>query len=152
MTGLLQSRASDVIALGTLAVLYLGGAGIALWRIRAAAPRGKIYWIVCAALLAGGAHAVPLAVGAVLAGIGMMYGNTVWESALQRHIDGDVLSRVTAYDWFGSMAFAPLGLAIWGPVAEATSIGDAIWLATALTLVSTIALLAVRDVRRLQTA
>ena len=54
MTGLLQSRASDVIALGTLAVLYLGGAGIALWRIRAAAPRGKIYWIVCAALLAGG--------------------------------------------------------------------------------------------------
>ena len=30
MTGLLQSRASDVIALGTLAVLYLGGAGIAL--------------------------------------------------------------------------------------------------------------------------
>ena len=82
----------------------------------------------------------------------MMYGNTVWESALQRHIHGDVLSRVTAYDWFGSMAFAPIGLAIWGPVADATSIGDAIWLATALTLVSTVALLAVRDVRRLQTA
>ncbi len=38
MTGLLQSHASDVIALGTLAVLCLGGAGIALWRIRAAAP------------------------------------------------------------------------------------------------------------------
>ena len=58
MTGLLQSRASDVIALGTLAVLYLGGAGIALWRIRAAAPRGKVYWIVCATLLAGGAIAM----------------------------------------------------------------------------------------------
>ncbi|CAB3749862.1 membrane protein [Burkholderia sp. MSh2] len=60
MNGLLQSRASDVIALGTLAVLYLGGVGIALWRIRAAAPRGKAYWIVCAALLAGGAVAIGL--------------------------------------------------------------------------------------------
>ncbi|ONU90072.1 hypothetical protein A8E72_07715 [Burkholderia cenocepacia] len=36
MSGLLHSRAADVIALGTLAVLYLGGAGVALWRIRAA--------------------------------------------------------------------------------------------------------------------
>ncbi|WP_175878449.1 hypothetical protein [Burkholderia sp. BCC0097] len=58
MSGLLQSRAADIIALGTLAVLYLGGAGIALWRIRAAALPGKIYWIVCAALLAGGAVAM----------------------------------------------------------------------------------------------
>ena len=103
------------------------------------------------ALLAGGDHVAPLAVGAVLAGLGMMYGNTVWESALQRHIRADVLSRVTAYDWFGSMAFAPLGLAIWGPVAEATSVGGAIWLATAITLASTVALLGVRDVRRLRT-
>lgn len=43
MSGLLHSRAADVIALGTLAVLYLGGAGLALWRIRAAAPLGKVY-------------------------------------------------------------------------------------------------------------
>ncbi|HET8949659.1 MAG TPA: MFS transporter [Solirubrobacteraceae bacterium] len=119
--------------------------------ILAAALTG-FFSVPAMALLAGGAHAAPLAVGAMLAGIGMMYGNTVWESALQRHIDHDVLSRVTAYDWFGSMAFAPLGLAIWGPVAEATSIGDAIWVATALTLLSTVALLAVRDARRLQTA
>ena len=103
------------------------------------------------ALLAIGAHALPLAVASVLVGIGMMYGNTVWESALQRHIPGDALSRVSAYDWFGSMAFAPLGLAIWGPVAEATSIGGAIWLATGVTLTSTIALLFVRDIYRLRT-
>ena len=80
-----------------------------------------------------------------------MYGNTVWESALQRHIRADALSRVSAYDWFGSMAFAPLGLAIWGPIASATSISGAIWLATGLTLASTVALLGVRDVWRLRT-
>jgi hypothetical protein len=103
-------------------------------------------------LLATGAHAGPLAVAAALCGVGMMYGNTVWESALQRHIRPDALSRVSAYDWFGSFAFAPLGLAIWGPLAELVGIGEALWLAAAITLVSTLALLAVRDVRRLQGA
>ncbi|AOL06661.1 MULTISPECIES: hypothetical protein [Burkholderia] len=95
MTGLLQSRASDVIALGTLAALYLGGVGIALWRIRAAAPRGKIYWIVCAALLAGGAIAMginlspmpdtgdmppgfALGVEAVLLGLALVAGGCAW--------------------------------------------------------------------------
>ncbi|KWO11265.1 hypothetical protein WM26_01885 [Burkholderia cepacia] len=95
MTGLLQSRASDVIALGTLAVLYLGGAGIALWRIRAAAPRGKVYWIVCAALLASGAVAMginlspmpdtgdmppgfALGVEAVLLGLALVAGGCAW--------------------------------------------------------------------------
>ncbi|TDA43771.1 hypothetical protein [Burkholderia pyrrocinia] len=95
MNGLLQSRAADLVALGTLAVLYLGGAGIALWRIRAAAPRGKAYWIVCMVLLAGGAIAmggnlspVPnsgemppgfaLGVEAVLLGLVLVAGGCAW--------------------------------------------------------------------------
>ncbi len=98
-------------------------------------------------LLAEGAHAVPLAVAAALGGIGMMFGNTVWESALQRHIRPEALSRVSAYDWFGSFAFAPLGLAIWGPVADAVGIGTALWIAAVVTAASTVAILAVRDVR-----
>lgn len=101
------------------------------------------------ALLALGADAAPLAAGALLGGLGMMYGNTVWESALQRHIRADVLSRVTAYDWFGSMAFAPIGLAIWGPIASAAGTSEALWLAAGLTFASTLVLLCVRDVRRL---
>ncbi|AOI62816.1 hypothetical protein WS98_14370 [Burkholderia territorii] len=58
MSGLLSDRTGDFIALATLAMLYLGGVGLALWRIRTAAPRGKLYWIVCIALLAGGAIAI----------------------------------------------------------------------------------------------
>jgi hypothetical protein len=101
-------------------------------------------------LLAAGAHVVPLALGALVFGVGTMFGNTVWESALQRHIRPEALSRVSAYDWFGSFAFAPLGLAIWGPIAEAAGVSEALWMAAAITLVSTLALLCVRDVRRLQ--
>ena len=103
------------------------------------------------ALLAMGAHTAALAAGALVVGVGMMFGNTVWESALQRHIRPEALSRVSAYDWFGSFAFAPLGLAIWGPIAAATGIGPALWLSAGVALVSTVALLCVRDVRRLQT-
>ncbi|PRH22646.1 hypothetical protein [Burkholderia multivorans] len=58
MSGILHDRTADFVALGTLVLLYLGGFGVALWRIRAAAPRGKLYWIVCVALLAGGAVAI----------------------------------------------------------------------------------------------
>ena len=103
-------------------------------------------------LLAAGAHALPIAIGAFVFGIGMMFGNAVWESALQRHIRPDALSRVSAYDWFGSFAFAPVGMAIWGPIAAAVGISEALWISAAVSLVSTVVLLAVRDVRRLQTA
>jgi MFS family permease len=99
------------------------------------------------ALLAAGAHALPLATATVFAGLGMMFGNTVWESALQRHVRPEALSRVSAYDWFGSLAFAPVGLAVWGPVADLVGIAEALWIAAAVTFASTFAILAVRDVR-----
>jgi MFS family permease len=101
------------------------------------------------ALLAAGAPAVPVALGALAFGVGMMFGNSVWESALQRHIRADALSRVSAYDWFGSFAFAPIGFAIWGPIAAGVGIGGALWIATAVAVASTAALLCVRDVREL---
>jgi hypothetical protein len=54
---------------------------------------------------------------------------------------------VSAYDWFGSFAFAPIGLAIWGPIAQAVGISGTLWLAVGVVLVSTALLLCVRDVR-----
>jgi uncharacterized membrane protein len=78
-----------------------------------------------------------------------MLGNTVWESTLQRHIPAQSLSRVSAYDWFGAMAFRPLGLTIWGPVAAAIGISVSLWLAFALLLAAAVAPLAVREIRQL---
>ena len=42
-----------------------------------------------------------------------------WETALARHIPPNLLSRVSAYDWMGSLALLPLGYALAGPLAEA---------------------------------
>jgi len=104
------------------------------------------------ALLAAGAPAAPVALGALAFGVGMMFGNAVWESALQRSIDPVALSRVSAYDWFGSFAFAPVGFAIWGPIAAGVGSGAALWMSAASSAASTLALLCVRDVRELRSA
>jgi predicted MFS family arabinose efflux permease len=90
-----------------------------------------------------------LAGGALLSGAGMMLGISVWESTLQRHIPGESLSRVSSYDWFGSLAFNPLGLAIWGPVAAAIGISVSLWLAFGLSVAVVLALLTVPDIRHL---
>ena len=78
-------------------------------------------------------------------------GDVVWESTLQRHVPAAALSRVSAYDWFGSLAFQPLGLVIWGPIAAAIGIHAALWVAAALLLASVLAPLAVREVRTMPT-
>ncbi len=78
----------------------------------------------------------------------MMLGNALWESTLQRHVPAAALSRVSSYDWFGSMAFAPVGLILWGPVAAAIGLRAALWSACALLVLSHLAMLAVADIRR----
>ena len=100
------------------------------------------------AFLAAGASAPLLAVGAFLSGLGMMLGMSVWESTLQRHIPGESLSRVASYDWFGSYAFYPLGLALWGSVAGAIGLHSALWLAFGLFAAAAALLIAVPDTRR----
>ncbi|HEX8753027.1 MAG TPA: MFS transporter [Solirubrobacterales bacterium] len=104
------------------------------------------------ALLAATPPVVPIACGALLSGAGTALGLSVWESTLQRHVPGESLSRVSSYDWFGSLVFYPLGLAIWGPIAAALGTGTSLWLTFGLGAALTLALLAVPDVRHLRAA
>jgi MFS family permease len=102
--------------------------------------------------LAAAAPAPALAIGAFLSGIGLMVGMSVWESTLQRHIPQESLSRVSSYDWFGSYAFLPLGLALWGTVAGAIGIHTSLWIAFTLFAVGIAGLLALPDTRRFTAA
>jgi predicted MFS family arabinose efflux permease len=139
-----------------LAAMGAGGLAGALLAIRTKPRRPMVVATLTAsvfsvplALLAVGASVPVLAIGALVSGGSMMLGNTVWESTLQRHIPGESLSRVSAYDWFGSLAFKPLGLAIWGPVSAAIGIQASLWGAFALLVVTTVPLLAIQDIRQL---
>lgn len=93
---------------------------------------------------------VPLMLCALVAGFGLETFTVAWDVSMQSNIPADRLSRVYAYDWFGSLVFIPVGLAVAGPLADhvgvdATIVGAALL----ITLVTTVAL-AVPGVRHLR--
>ena len=84
--------------------------------------------------LAVRAPVLVIGVGSFVAGIGLTIFGTLWTTTMQREIPSEVLSRVSAYDWFGSLVFLPIGMAIVGPIQKAcgmttTIVGAAILLA-----------------------
>lgn len=90
-----------------------------------------------------------IAVAALLAGVGAMGFNTLWETTLQQHIPEASRSRVSSYDWFGSLALSTLGYALVGPLAGAVGTSTALYLCAGVEFVAVAALLLVRELRRL---
>jgi predicted MFS family arabinose efflux permease len=86
----------------------------------------------------------PTAVIAVAAAIGFAasgFSNALWFTALQERIPRDALSRVSSFDWLGSIALQPAGFALAGPLAAvigvpATLLGSAAVQASACVAVS----------------
>jgi len=91
-----------------------------------------------------------LIVTALVTGFGNMLFNTLWETTLQQHIPPASLSRVSAYDWFGSLLCQPLGLALAGVAAAGIGMSRTLWIAAAADLAAAVALLAAPSVRHLQ--
>jgi MFS family permease len=104
------------------------------------------------ALLAVRAPVVVIAAGALLAGGGNMIFNALWETALQQHVPPAALSRVSAYDWFGSLAFQPLGLVVAGPAAAAFGAGTTLWIASGVILATALLAVGTPSVRHLGAA
>jgi predicted MFS family arabinose efflux permease len=93
--------------------------GLVLVRVRPRRPgvllaAGLLVSCLPALALAAGAPTAVAVVGAVLAGAGSIGFNATWESTVQREVPRESLSRVMAYDMFGSFALAPLGFAFGG--------------------------------------
>jgi MFS family permease len=61
---------------------------------------------------------VVIALSGFLAGVFIAVFNVQWTTTMQREIPAHVLSRVSAYDWFGSLVILPVGMALAGPVAS----------------------------------
>lgn len=100
-------------------------------------------------LLAAPAPGVLIAVAACVSGTGTMVFNTLWETTLQQHIPAQARSRVSSYDWFGSLAIQPLGFVLIGPLAGAVGVSAALYVCGALEVALVLGLVSVRDVRTL---
>jgi hypothetical protein len=92
-----------------------------------------------------------IACGAALSGAGIALAISVW-SQRSSHIPGESFSWVRSYDWFGSLVFYSLRLAIWGPVAAAIGVSVSLWLAFGLAVVVTVTLISVPAIRHLPAA
>ncbi|WP_427167798.1 MFS transporter [Streptomyces sp. C1-1] len=105
--------------------------------------------------LPSAALAVPVPVGALcavmfLSGALVEVFGVSWMTALHQEIPEDKLSRISAYDWFGSVALVPLATALAGPAEEAFGRTASLWGCSALVVVVTAAVLTVPDVRNLR--
>jgi hypothetical protein len=102
------------------------------------------------AMLALRIGVAPVAIGAFCAGVGGSIFGVLWETTLQREVPAEALSRVSAYDWFGSIATMPIGFALVGPLSHAFGISGALWVGATVALVSSAAVVAIPDVRRVR--
>jgi predicted MFS family arabinose efflux permease len=124
-------------------------------RLRPRRPMVVVGWLftVNAAqdvLLAVRAPFPAIAAAAAAAGFAFSFGTVVWETTLQRRIPRDTLSRVSAYNWMGAMAFLPAGYAIAGPVSDAIGMSATLWIGAAWIVGSTAAVMSVRSVREVR--
>jgi len=83
-------------------------------------------------------------------GFGISVSNTFWFTAMQQNVPQRLMARVSAFDWMGSMALRPIGLAVVAPVAVAIGPGVVLVVAAAVsatTLVMATLHPSVRDLR-----
>jgi MFS family permease len=76
-------------------------------------------WPLMTVLFATHASLGLVVAASLVTGFGFSLFGIWWETSLARYIPPEALSRVSSYDWVGSLALMPLGFAIAGPLAVA---------------------------------
>jgi hypothetical protein len=123
------------------------------WRPRH--PMRAAFWVLAAwpvLLVAFGAVAPVVVVCALAAatGFGFSLFDVWWNTAMAERIPPEALSRVSSYDWMGSLALLPVGFLVAGPVADATSPESVLVTGGALTALVLALGLIPRDTRTLR--
>jgi hypothetical protein len=97
----------------------------------------------------------PIAVFAlfgVLAGAAVAFGGALWVTLLQRFVPAESISRVSSYDWLGSYALMPAGLALVGLVAGTIGIQTTLIACFAWAIGSSLLVASLPSIRNLRLA
>ncbi|GIF46507.1 putative MFS family arabinose efflux permease [Asanoa ferruginea] len=146
-------------AWGAISAVYgagaiLGGVVMLAWkptRPLLVATAATILWASPSAALAAQAPLALVCAGALLAGIV----GTLWMTTIHQRVPTEAMSRVNSYVVFGSFSVGPIGLALAGPAATATSIPTILLIGVAWQIISAsllLALPAIHRVRRTESA
>ncbi|MGH9172684.1 MAG: MFS transporter [Acidimicrobiales bacterium] len=101
------------------------------------------------------AYRLPLAAiagGSLIGGVALAFFTVQWDTTMQREVPPELLGRVSAYDWFGSLVFMPIGFAIIGPVSSVIGVRPTFIVGAAFALVSAVVTLSVRSIRDMRSA
>jgi MFS family permease len=93
-----------------------------------------------------------IAISGVPAGASIALYMVLWDTTIQERVPADVLARVSSFERMATFALMPLGMALAGPVAGLLGVGVTLWVSAGWLGVSTIFLLAIPSVRRLERA
>ncbi len=110
----------------------------------------NLAWPVAIALFAVGVPLGLLAVVFVVSGAGLALFDVWWLTALAQRIPPHALSRVSSYDWMGSLALLPLGYLLAGPLGEALGNVDVVVAGGVLAFAVALLGFAIPDVWRLR--
>jgi len=129
-----------------------GAAGL---RLRPARPLLLCGWLTLIeaplfAFFALGYGMTPLIAAATLCGVSAALVNVLWETTLQEQIPPETLSRVSAFDLMGSLAFYPLGTVVVGPIAAVIGVAGSFGLACGATVGSAALQIALPDIRNVR--
>ena len=71
-------------------------------------------------------------------------------STFQLEIPDHLMSRLSSFDWFGSVVLNPLGYALVGPLANVLGVSTTLYLAAALNAVVSVGVAATPAIRKLE--
>jgi MFS family permease len=140
--------ATSAMGLGTIVGALIGFR----WRPRHPMRTGMLLalpWPASFAIFALGLPVFALLPIFTVTGICVCLFGIWWETALAERVPPHVLSRVTAYDWMGSLALLPLGYVLAGPLGEQFGATEVLIAGSTIALLSLTATFLVHDVRHL---
>ena len=114
---------------------------------------GFLLFGVCALEPALLARPFPTAVVAVAAAIGFgaaAFAGALWFTTLQERIPGESISRVSAYDWMGSIVFKPAGYALVGSLVTALGTRSTLLLSASVIVVASLIVSSLAGIRAVE--
>ena len=105
-------------------------------------------WPVAIVVFAAGAPRPLLVALFVLSGIGLSLFEVWWHTTMAQRIPPQALSRVSSYDWMGSLALLPLGYVLAGPIGEAVGPAEVMMIGGSIGVVIASLGFAIGDVRQ----
>ncbi|UUU43129.1 MFS transporter [Streptomyces sp. NBC_00162] len=141
------------LALGFFGAGTIAGAVLMMaWKPRRLLLVGTLCVFPLALPSAGLAVPLPvwgLCVVMLISGLAIEVFGVSWMTTMHQEIPEEKFSRVSAYDWFGSVSMLPLATALAGPAESAFGRTGALWGCAALVVLATALVLLIPDVRRM---